>query len=216
MLSATPAIAGHPHFGDGTGDEATYEAITGEKHDEDRITWDSFYKNKSNVFGKEAVSFLKAHLHEVKKGHAFVPAMGEGRNAIYLAKRGFNVDGADLSDVAVSHALDSAKAQHVKIKAVVADLTQYPYPSNYYDLVAVSLFYMHDLMPQFKKTIRRGGYILLYEKLDTGKAMKSESPDDFFVTRKELKAALKDFQIKVYKEYKDNDVDVVGVLARKP
>jgi len=215
MICISPAHAGRPQFGDGTGDESTYEAITGEKTDDERSAWDSFYKLNANIFGKEAVSFLKDHLHEVKKGRAFVPAMGEGRNAIYLAKNGFTVDGCDLSDIAVSRALDEAKTQRVTIKGITADLTQYTYPENYYDLVMVSLFYMPELMPRFKKTLKKGGYILFYEKLDTGKPLTSVTPDDFFVKSNDLKSALKGFKIKVFKEYKDHGIDVLGVLAQK-
>ena len=210
------AHAGHPH-GESSSDASTYEAVTGDSIDDDRTLWDSFYKSKSNAFGNEAVSFLKDHLHEVKKGTAFVPAMGEGRNAIYLAKRGFQVDGNDLSEVAVDRAIDEAKSQHVSIKGIVADLLEYNYPENHYDLVMVSLFYMADLVPKFRKTLKRGGYIMFYVKLDMGKpAPGNNGPDDFLVKSNELKKALKDFEIKIFKEYKDHGVDVIGVLARKP
>jgi tellurite methyltransferase len=216
-LGIHPAFAGHPHVNGAAGDESTYEAITGDSVDDDRAVWDSFYnKSKNNALGKEAVGFLKDHLHEVKKGRAFVPAMGEGRNAIYLAKNGFTVDGADLSQVAVDHAMDEAKSQHVSIKGIVADLTAYHYPENYYDLVMVSLFYIPELIPKFKKSIKHGGYILFYEKREVEKPTSAMSPDDFLVKSEVLKNALKDFEIKVFKEYKDHGVDVVGVLARRP
>jgi tellurite methyltransferase len=214
LIGSGPAHAGRPHS-TAANDPSTYEAITGDSADDDRTLWDSFYKNKSNAFGKEAVGFLKDHLHEVKKGHAFVPAMGEGRNAIFLAKSGFKVDGNDLSEIAVDRALDTAKLQKVEIKGIVADLTDYKYPENYYDLVMVSLFYMGELIPKFKKSVKHGGYIMFYEKLDTGKPAAGGSPDDFLVRSQDLKNALKDFDIKIFKEYKDHDVDVVGVLARK-
>jgi tellurite methyltransferase len=215
LLGMNSAHAGRPHSGNN--DPSTYEAITGDSADDDRSMWDSFYKTKSNAFGKEAVGFLKDHLHEIKKkGRAFVPAMGEGRNAIFLAKRGFLVDGNDLSEVAVEHALDAAKSQKVEMKGIVGDLTEYKYPENYYDFVMVSLFYMGEVIPKFKKSLKKGGYIMFYEKLDTGKPGANTSPDDFLVKTEELKAALKDFDIKIFKEYKDHDVAVVGVLARKP
>ena len=209
------AFAGRPH-GEAPTDASTYEAVTGDSLDDDRTLWDTFYKSKSNAFGKEAVSFLKDELHAVKKGRAFVPAMGEGRNAIYLAKHGFTVDGNDLSEVAVEHALDEAKSQHVTIKGIVADLKEYHYPENYYDLVVVSLFYMNDLIPKFKASLKKDGYLLFYERLDTGKNGASVTPDDFLVKAEDVKKNLKDFDIKVFKEYKDHDVDVIGILARKP
>jgi tellurite methyltransferase len=213
IFMTAPAFAARPQNTVPT-DAATYEAVTGDSLDDDRTMWDSFYKSKSNAFGKEAVSFLKDELHQVKKGRAFVPAMGEGRNAIYLAKHGFVVDGNDLSEVAVDHAMDEAKSQHVAIKGIVGDLNEYHSPDNYYDLVVLSLFYIKDLMPKFKATLKKGGYLMLYERLDVGNGS-SVSPDDFLVKAEDVKNNLKDFEIKVFKQYKDHDVDVLGVLARK-
>ncbi len=205
------AHAGHVHGGSAS-DAATYEAVTGDSADEDRAVWDSFYKTKSNAFGKEAVGFLKDNIHLVSKGRAFVPAMGEGRNAIYLAKKGFNVEGNDLSETAVNRAIDEAKAQGVVLKGVVADLNQYRYPENYYDFLFVSLFYSSDLLPKFKRSLKKGGYIMLYNRLNTGHPSQKNSPDDFLVKSAELKLALKDFQIKSFKEYKDHGIDVVGFV----
>jgi tellurite methyltransferase len=198
-------------------DHATYEAITGESADEDRSVWDSFYKNKNFIFGKEAVGFLRDNIHLIPKGRAFVPAMGEGRNAIYLAKKGFEVDGNDLSEVAVDKALSEARAQKVSIKTIIADLTQYKFQPNYYDFVLVSLFYKRDLAEQFKKTLKKGGYIMLYLRLEgENQHIKNISPDDFAVKPNELKEEFKDFEIKIYKEYSDHGTKVVGMLARKP
>jgi tellurite methyltransferase len=198
-------------------DHATYEAVTGDSADEDRSVWDSFYKNKNFVFGKDAVSFLKDNIHLIPKGKAFVPAMGEGRNAIYLAKKGFTVDGNDLSEVAIDKALNEARAQKVAIKATIADLTTLQFQPNFYDFVLVSLFYKRDLADQFKKTVKKGGYIMLYLRLEAANQhLKNITPDDFAVKPNELKQEFKDFDIKIYKEYTDHGIRVVGLLARKP
>lgn len=215
LTLSSEALAGHVHGGSAS-DAATYEAVTGDSADEDRAVWDSFYKTKSNAFGKEPVGFLKDRIQQINKGRAFVPAMGEGRNAIYLSKKGFIVDGNDLSETAVNRAMDEAKAQGVAIKGIVADLNQYRYPENYYDFIFVSLFFSADLMPKFKRALKSGGYIMLYNRLNTGHPLQKISPDDFLVKSQDLKASLKGYQIKVFKEYQDHGVDVVGVLARKP
>jgi tellurite methyltransferase len=198
------------------GPTSGYEAATGDSPDEERSIWDSFYEHKANVFGKEAVGFLKEHLHRIRKGRAFVPAMGEGRNAVYLARHGFKVDGVDLSPIAVDRAVELARSQHVSLKGIVADLLTYPYPLNTYDFVFVSLFYMESLMPKFKQSVKSGGHLMVYVKADTGKATAGSTPDDFLVKASTLKGALRDFRILSFKEYRDHGVDVLAVLARKP
>ena len=202
---------------DESGDHAAFEAVTGDTADEDKNIWDSFYKNKNNVYGKEPVSFLRDHLKEIPKGLAFVPAMGEGRNAIFLAKNGFTVEGNDISEVAIDKTLAEAKLQKVKIKTTLGDLNQYHFRENTFDLIVVSLYYEKHLIPQFKRALKKGGYILFYNKIEI-KGLKQNTPDDFAVDPKELKEAVKDFQIKPgnYQEYNDHGMQVVGLLARKP
>lgn len=200
------------------GDRVSYEAITGESADEDKSVWDSFYRNKNKSLGKDPVSFLKDFVHTIPKGRAFVPAMGEGRNAIFLAKKGFTVDGNDLSDVAVDRALGEAKQQKVTFKPIVADLNTYQFPDSTYDFILVSLFYSKELIPKFKRALKKGGYIMFYNRVVDPSARKraDDSPNEFIVDPADLKASLKDFEIKAYKEYADQGVKVVGILARKP
>lgn len=193
-----------------------YEAVTGDSPDEERSIWDSFYEHKANAFGKEAVGFLKENLHRVRKGRAFVPAMGEGRNAVYLARHGFKVDGVDLSPIAVDRAVELARSQHVSVKGIVADLTTYAYPLQAYDFVFVSLFYMDQVIPKFKQVVKPGGHIMVYVKADTGRPSAGTAPDDFLVKPSALKAEFKDFQILSFKEYRDHGVDVIALLARRP
>lgn len=196
---------------------ALYEAITGESADDDRSAWDSFYKSRSNAFGKDAIDFLKQHLSKIPRGRAFVPAMGEGRNALFLAKNGFSVEGVDISQVAVQKALADAKALKVNIKATVEDLTQYRYPENYFDLIVVSLYYDKSLIPKFKQSLKKGGYILFYNKLAAAqlKGTHGIAPDDFTVKSGELKEDFKDYQIKDYREFKDRGSSIAAILAKK-
>jgi hypothetical protein len=191
----------------------TYEAITGESADEERSFWDSFYKQKDNAFGKEAVGFLKENLSKIPRGKAFVPAMGEGRNALFLAKNGFDVIGNDISDIAVDKAKVMAKKMNLKLKASVVDLKEYKFPENQYDFIFISLFFDKSLLPSLKKSLKKGGYIMLYEEVYNGDPKKA--PSLFWVKSNELQELLKDFQMITYKEYDDQGKRVAGALARK-
>jgi tellurite methyltransferase len=203
-------------------DKISYEAITGESADEDKSVWDAFYRNKNHASGQEAISYLKDQIHRVPPGLAFVPAMGEGRNAIFLAKKGFQVDGNDVSDVAIDKAMGEAKRHKVQIKPILADLNQYSIPEGTYDFILVSLFYSKSLMPKFKRSLKRGGYMMFYNRVQEPKPKKRtnsktvEEPDDFRVNPNELREALKDFEIKHEREYIDHGYKVIGILARKP
>lgn len=195
-------------------DQSKYEAVTGEVADEDKSFWDSFYKEKDDAYGKVAVGFLKEHLSVIPKGNALVPAMGEGRNAIYLAQHGFEVTGIDISDVAVDKARFHAKEHHVRIKSMVADLKQYKFKENEFDFVFLSLFYDPIILPGLKKTLKRNGYIMIYEELYSGDPQKATAP--FWVKPKQLKDDFRDFKVIVYREFKDHGKTVAAILAQKP
>jgi tellurite methyltransferase len=194
----------------------SYEAITGESADDDKTVWDDYYKNRKNAVEKEPAGFLKDNISQIPKGKAFVPAMGEGRNAIYLAKNGFAVDANDISEVAIETALAEARKQKVTLKTAVVDLNQYKFPENIYDFIMVSYFYEKKLIPQFKKALKKGGYIMFFNQLDTQANGRMASPDDFPVKAGQLKEDFKDYQIKIYREYNDRGLKVVGLLAKKP
>ena len=195
-------------------EQNTYEAVTGESADEDKSFWDSFYKQKDNAFGKDAVAFLKENISKVPKGgKAFVPAMGEGRNAIYIAKHGFEVTGNDISEIAVDKAMVLAKKLNANIKSSVVDLKEYRFVENQFDFIFLSLFYDKALLPSFKKTLKKGGYIMLYQEVYNGNPKKA--PSLFWVRHNELNEAFKEFKIITSKEFDDQGKKVVGFLAQK-
>jgi SAM-dependent methyltransferase len=92
---------------------------------------------------------------------------GEGRNAIYLAERGWDVTGVDLSDVAVAQARKNAAARGVKLNTVVADLDGYDFGDGQWDLVLS--FYMHswhdrtktDLPSRIFQALKPGGLLVM-------------------------------------------------------
>ncbi|MEZ4704423.1 MAG: methyltransferase domain-containing protein [Bdellovibrionota bacterium] len=74
-----------------------------EKHDSQ--WWDDFYsQTPEGAFGKTPSAFLENNVDALIKGNALDLAMGEGRNAIFLAKQGFDVQGVDFSQVAIDRA----------------------------------------------------------------------------------------------------------------
>lgn len=73
------------------------------------MCWDKRYKTKGYICGTRTVKFLKENIGLLPKGKALVLAMGEGRNAVYLAKNGFEVEGCDISEFAIEKALRLAE-----------------------------------------------------------------------------------------------------------
>ena len=76
--------------------------------------WDERYRDPDYAYGLEPNAFL-AHVtaERVSGLKALVPGDGEGRNGVWLAARGYQVDTLDLSEHGVAKALALAKAQGV-------------------------------------------------------------------------------------------------------
>ena len=83
------------------------------------------YSTQVYIFGTEPAEFLKDHINRLPQGRALDIAMGEGRNAVYLAKKGFIVDGVDISEVGLKKTRLLARNNHVMINTIDADLNTY-------------------------------------------------------------------------------------------
>jgi len=57
--------------------------------------------------------------------------MGRGRDMIYFARRGFQVEGVDLSEARIERARRRARRLGVRIRTEVADLRTYRFPRKY-------------------------------------------------------------------------------------
>ena len=87
------------------------------------------------IYGKEPTAFLKEKLPLLTKGKALVLAMGEGRNAVYLAENGFEVTGVDISEVGIEKCERLAEERGVVVNSIVADLTDYDMGREQYNLI---------------------------------------------------------------------------------
>jgi SAM-dependent methyltransferase len=91
-----------------------------------------------------------------------VLAMGDGPNAIYLAQRGLEVTGLDISGVAIERARKAAASKGVELNTVQADLFSHDLGDGKWDLV--TNIYFNPAISTFdriKKAVRPGGLLLV-------------------------------------------------------
>ena len=84
--------------------------------------WDSRYNTDQFVYGKEPNRFFASELDKLPAGRLLLPGEGEGRNAVYAAKMGWEVDAFDQSRIGSEKALGFALEQGVHINYQVCDL----------------------------------------------------------------------------------------------
>ncbi|HSN54086.1 MAG TPA: class I SAM-dependent methyltransferase [Candidatus Sulfomarinibacteraceae bacterium] len=118
-----------------------------------REDWNRRYREKELVWSAEPNRFLVEEVADLAPGRALDLGAGEGRNAIWLAERGWRVTAVDFSDVALEKARRIAAEREVGMETVHADLTEYrPEPASF-DLVL--LLYLHLPPPEMAGVVDR-------------------------------------------------------------
>lgn len=107
----------------------------------EREHWDRRYADAELLWSEEANRFLVEEAESLSPGGALDLGAGEGRNAIWLAARGWEVTAVDFSSVALEKARRLAAARGVTVEWIEADLRTYTPAANAFDLVLI--MYMH-------------------------------------------------------------------------
>lgn len=194
-----------------------YQMVSGDDSEGDRNQWDALFSKRSYVFGKEPAEFLRDHVDLLPVGRVLDIAMGEGRNAVYLAKKGFSVEGVDISEVAIRKAKRLARENRVSITTISADLTRYTIKPDYYEVIVNINYLQRSLIPQIKKGLKKGG-IVVYENHTVDQLKNAAGQNmrrDYLLDKGELKEFFKDFEILVYRETNDGKNAVASLIARK-
>jgi len=188
----------------------------------DQRRWDKRFRGEGFAFGKEANSFLKKHITLLPKGKALDLATGEGRNAAFLARHGFEVDAVDISKMGLRKAQKLAKEMGVKIHALAADLDTYQIERGKYDLIINFYFLRRSLIPKIKKGLREGGMVILETYLLEQRKLGTGGPKNpkYFLKPNELLQRFKDFRILFYREgiFREGGKRraIASLIAQKP
>jgi tellurite methyltransferase len=168
----------------------------------DKKRWDKRFGRKEFALGKEPNSFLKKHIRLLSGGRVLDIATGEGRNAIFLAQHGFEVDAVDISEKGLKKARELARKKGVKVNVLLVDLDHYQIEKERYDLIANFYFLKRRLIPEVRKGLKKGGkvifetYLLEHRTLATGGLKQAK----YFLKPNELLRFFKDFRILFYRE----------------
>jgi len=155
-----------------------FQHLTGVKTSQDSKTqWDEKYARPNFIFGKSPAEFLAENYQYIPyEGTVLDMGMGEGRNAVFLAQKGYKVTGIDISSVAVKKAYLLAQEFGVKIKGVVASLEDYKIAPNSFDAIICFYYVDRSLVDKIKSWLKPGG-ILIYEAYTTREKHKNKKRD---------------------------------------
>jgi SAM-dependent methyltransferase len=121
--------------------------------DVDASDWDARYDRDDLIWTAEPNRFLVAETADLGPGRVLDLACGEGRNAVWLATKGWRATAVDFSGVALAKAARLADAHGVELERVQADLLDYEPARATFDLVIV--FYLQLSDPGRTTVLRR-------------------------------------------------------------
>lgn len=165
----------------------------------------------------EPAEFLVDNIDLLPQGRVLDIAMGSGRNAIYLARHGYEVEGVDVAPEAVASAVAAAKRLGVTMRVQVADLERdYRIAERAYDVIMVFNYLQRSLIPAIKAGLRRGG-VVIYETfiVDQARFGKPRNPDHL-LEHNELLEMFRDLRCLRYHEGTvGNRRAIAGIIAAK-
>lgn len=169
--------------------------------------WDERYSKKEYAYGVEPNVFLKEQLEKLNAGKILFGAEGEGRNAVFAARRGWKVSAFDISPEGRKKALQLAETNQVEIDYQVGQLPDLNFKPEQFD--AIALIYAHfppsirsEYHKLLSKTLRKGGIVILEAFSKDHLEYREKNPEvggpkdlDSLLSIEEIKADFEDYEI---------------------
>ncbi len=126
--------------------------------DADRIKWDARYRERTGPLRPPDPWLTELELPA--GGRALDLAGGDGRHALYLARRGLEVTLCDVSPVALERAAEQAAAAGLPLRTVAVDLEREPLPIGPWDLIVVFHYLQRSLFATVPQALAPGGLLV--------------------------------------------------------
>ena len=173
-------------------------------------TWNVRFGTEAYIFGTEPNDWLRRHAAEWAAGaQVLCVADGEGRNSVWLAKQGHNVDAFDISEVGVMKAESLASKSKVTVNFNVASCDDFVWKVGHYDGVAAIFVQFADptlrtrLFQNMVSSLKPGGVLILQgytpKQLDYGTG--GPKVLSHLYTPEMLREAFRALDIQVLQEY---------------
>lgn len=169
--------------------------------------WEERFAQEEYIYGTEPNDFIREQLDKMNPGTGLFPAEGEGRNAVYAATKGWDVQCFDYSENAKDKALVLASDKDVKINYDIADLAHLQLPSEVYDAAFVSFLHVvPEIRPQIHQLIldslKPGGKLVMevYHKKQLPYRTGGPGHPDMLYTRQTLENDFSKAEISFYDE----------------
>lgn len=196
-------------------------------------TWNSRFDAEGYIFGTEPNEYLRRHAARWLPGsRVLCVADGEGRNSVWLAGQGLNVDAFDISEVGVGKARKLAESTSVSVEFSISDCDSWSWPTATYDGVAAIFVQFADppmrerLFANMIRALKSGGILVLQGYTPKQLEYKTGGPPllSHLYTAEMLREALASMEIVELREYEADLTEgsqhrgrsaLIGLVARR-
>jgi ubiquinone/menaquinone biosynthesis C-methylase UbiE len=168
--------------------------------------WNERYASKEFAYGTEPNILFKAIIDKLPPCKILLAAEGEGRNAVYAATKGWQVDAFDLSEEGKQKAEKLADHKQVAIHYTVSSFEDFTARENSYDCIAFIFSHLPEAIRQqnYRKLLRYlkpGGLCIAigFSEKQLGKSSGGPKELSMLFSEKQLREdfhELKDMQIR--------------------
>jgi cyclopropane fatty-acyl-phospholipid synthase-like methyltransferase len=199
-----------------------------------RETWDARFSSDEYIFGTEPNVWLAQHADLFKPGmRVLAVADGEGRNSVWMAQQGLQVDAFDISPVGIEKAKKLAQQQGVEVNFSIHGVEDYPWTTGDYDAVVAIFIQFADpdtratLFKRMKSALKPDGVILLQGYTPKQLEYKTGGPPNLshLYTEELLQDAFGDLDVSELTSYEQvltegtqhhGQSALIGLVARRP
>ncbi|WP_363464374.1 class I SAM-dependent methyltransferase [Halogeometricum borinquense] len=126
--------------------------------------WDERFRSGEYPNDPEPAPLLERYVDALPPGRALDVAAGTGRNAVFLAEEGYEVEAIDQSREGLRITRERARERDVadRLDCLQVDIPSHEFPKDRYDLITVSFYRTVDRLPDIIDALAEDG-VLFYE-----------------------------------------------------
>jgi SAM-dependent methyltransferase len=181
----------------------------------DRQKWDDRYRAGAYAERDYPTQLLAEWEPKLARGRALDIACGAGRNSLFLAAGGWQVDAIDISPVGLARAEATAASRGLCIHWIEADLevdSGPVLPRGRYDLIVMTRYVNRPLFPLLPASLECSGTFICEQHLDSAEDVSGPKSPDFRMRHNELLHAVigskrRDYSVLYYREGLVTDPD---------
>ncbi|WP_136602797.1 class I SAM-dependent methyltransferase [Salinigranum halophilum] len=166
----------------------------------DRNDWEKRYESGDYTPRTYPSKLLASYTDWAPGGRAIEVAAGTGRNALYLAEQGYDVDAIELSASAVEQGTQNAAERSIDINWIRADVADHDFPAEAYTLAVVCFFHDPGLVSRLIDALEPGGVLVYEHHVRTAEDVERGPSDDHRYRPNELLGAANELTVLFYRE----------------